>query len=268
MGGKAFDNTRRIYADEIPGVLNLISRWTGIRDPETLGSAGKVETSGDLDINVCQETYAFDDILEALEDCLPAESIKKREANNQIFASFPILGTRDFVQVDFMFGIKDWQEFSYFSAGRGIDAGIYRTELLKALTTFKSDMREYEGGELIARSGPSFLHPNGIVWRQRHRPFHQRKPGVRVKAFKIIPIDEFNDLYGNAIHREPITDPDMAKSWLLPGHEDFDTFAQVWEGINTVYPYDLGAIRDLFMERMASLRHEPIPEILSMMERK
>ena len=268
MGGKAFDNTRRIFKEEIPDTLKSLEYQTGMTNLSLLGSAGKVPDSGDLDLNIDNVEYDFDDVQQLLEQFVEPDNIRVRKANDQIFISFPIYGTTDRVQIDFMFGNAKWQDFSYFSAGRGVDAGIYRTELLKALTNYKSLVECFEGGELIAVCGPSFLHSSGITWRCRHRPYALTGPKRRIKALKIIELDEFNNLYGNASLRDTIADPELAKNWLLPDHpsDGFDTFTDVWSGIRNHYNrFDSETIKNKFLDRLNSLRHDPIKEILDIM---
>lgn len=285
MGGNAFGHlTRRINKDEILETLSwLEDKWPShSKSPiplseRLLGSAGKKETSGDLDLNIDKEIYVFDEVLDELKTFVPENLMNVRRGNNQIFTAIPIKGSPGlgYVQVDFMFGKYDWQTFSYYSPGDYCPSdphtskykGLFRTELLKALVTFKSDWISKESGEVIARAGPTFFHDVGIVWRYRHRPIRKDKSG-RIKSFKILSKSEFSNEFPLAYlpKRENIDDPDKAVAFMLDssyGPEDCTTYERIWEIVETIYNLDeQELISKLYLERLNSLKVSIPAEIL------
>lgn len=287
MGGKAFEGvTQRIDQALILGtILWLTNKWpdSGIQGgnymDHLLGSGGKNDTSGDLDLNMRIELYDQAKVAEQLTELLGSDFVKPRPGNNQIFTAVPICGDAEKygrVQVDFMFGDYEWQKFSYYSARYDPDQsnaryywrtdlsksclkGLYRTELIKALVAFNSDWVLEDGGEMIARVGPTFFHDKGLVWRYRHRPM--RKDGTgRVKELKELSREEFMKIYPSAVpaKAEQILDPKLLPEMLLAEHyqlDQFNTFEGLWLGIMNAYNVaDQKVIAKIYLERLNSLK--------------
>jgi hypothetical protein len=247
MGGKAFDNTSRIKLDDIePTLKNLERHWGDYRlngghlKNHMLGSAGKKPESGDIDLNMDINAYDQEKVAKQLESVLGADNVKARPGNNQIFTSVPVPGTGQRVQIDFMFGDYDWQEFSYHSPKISAFKGLYRTELIKALVAFLSDWSLEENDELIARVGPTFFHDRGCVWRCRHRPMRKDGEG-RIKQFKELPWDEFKKIYPSAIP---------------PSHDVMIKVSEVQAFLCRVFRYELspGRLFDSFESLLPNLR--------------
>lgn len=240
MGGKAFaGTTQRILTQDIPETLDWLTKnWAGSKiqggdfNEHLLGSAGKNDDSGDLDLNLRIELYDQAEVAAQLTELLGEDAVMARPGNNQIFTAVPIKGdaSNGMVQVDFMFGDYRWQHFSYHSPARhdyvrwGNNTasgfkGLYRTEFLKALTTFNSSWVLKEGDEIIARTGPTFFHDKGVVWRHRYRPMRQDGT-ARVQAFKEVTKAEFLELFPSAItsEREPILDPADFMGFIFEAH--------------------------------------------------
>ena len=283
MGGNAFKEiTRRVTREEVFGTIFWIEEnWPDfkqdIRDC-LLGSAGKNDESGDIDINVCSDTYDFAQTAELFTNLLGEEHVKARPGNHQIFMAVPINGTGpDRVQVDLMFGNFKWQAFSYFSTkvdenflprytwNKNIQPpcsrfkGLYRTELLKAVTAFRSDWMLFDGDELIARVGPTFFHDRGLVWRYRYKPM--RKDGTsRVKDFKEVSRDEFLEIFPGAVcaTNDVENDPQQACKLLFNQYissNDTMTFEQIVRLIES-YRLDKASIYKIYLERLNSLNVE------------
>ena len=290
MGGKAFEGvTRRITKAEIvPTLAWLEDSWLGHynnKQPNLheclLGSAGKNETSGDLDLNLDINSFDQSAVAKDLIELLGEDHVKARPGNNQIFAVVPICGlpSNGYVQVDFMFGDTKWQAFSYYSPAYDPDStvmfgryglhgrkhassfkGLYRTEMLKALCAFNSDWVLEDNGKVIARVGPTFFHDRGVVWRYRYRPM--RKDGTaRIQEFKEVTKEEFFKIYPSAVpaSHNVINDPDELTDFLVPGRSSED-FASL-EGIcaNLYYNYSVeerNVIYKIYLERLNSLKVE------------
>jgi hypothetical protein len=174
MGGRAFkDVTRRVSMQEVYGTAGWLQASLNLKNfggksfcDCLLGSAGKKATSGDIDINVDRDCSDINAATIELQNLLGPEHVWARWGNGQIFCAVPINGdpAQGRVQVDFMFGIFRWQQFSYASPGEdSAYKGLYRTELLKALTAAKSDWTLMEDGELVARVGPTFFDSKGLA---------------------------------------------------------------------------------------------------------
>ena len=279
MGGQAFkESTRRISQTEIPETL----RWLGDRlkaqgltpkylHENLLGSGGKKDTSGDLDINVNDKRFDLEEIARVLTRVLGTDAVKSRPGTKQIFTAVPIAGTDGKVQVDFMFGDIEWQRFSYWSSEHSAFKGLYRTELIKALCAFKSDWVLEEDGNMVARVGPTFFHDRGIVWRYRHRPMRQDGTG-RIKELKELSRAEFLEIYPTATpaSHDVLTDPVRVMKHILPRspYSAHDSFETLW--VEIVCEYDKAeraVIRDIYLERLNSLKAELPKEIHDALER-
>lgn len=288
MGGKAFEGvTRRILQGEIETTLRwLQNKWTasylngGHLSQHLLGSAGQLDPyqdAGDLDLNLHIDRYDQAQVAQDLIALLGVDHVKPRPGNNQIFTAVPIDGNplHGFVQVDFMFGDYEWQKFSYWSSKRAKDVswgnrtitgfkGLYRTELIKAITAFNSDWVLEENGQMIARVGPTFFHDKGLVWRYRHRPM--RKDGTaRVKALEELSEEEFLKIYPSAVtaKADVIKDPKVVAHLLFNEHvdvHDLNTIEYISQLLRRHYDNDQRKkILEIFYERLSSLKVE-IPE--------
>lgn len=288
MGGKAFEGiTRRIDRDDIPSTLAwLTHNWKdseiqgGNYMDHLLGSAGKNATSGDIDLNMRIELYDQDKVAEQLTQLLGPDHVRPRPGNNQIFTAVPINGdpANGYVQVDFMFGDYEWQQFSYFSARHdpslrnhyywkqeptvSVLKGLYRTELIKALVAFNSDWVLEENGEMIARVGPTFFHDKGCVWRYRHRPMRKDGKG-RIKELKELTKEEFLQLYPSAIiaRTDVIKDPlkvvEMVLSERSINLDNLATFETIITNMWSCYTAsEMVQITKIYLERLNSLKVE------------
>lgn len=283
MGGKAFkDGTRKVTKEEVRSTVTwLMSVWSDWSlNPALnlhqclLGSAGKVDESGDIDINLEITAYDQKKVASQMIALLGEDNVKPRPGNNQIFMSVPIGGDQELgrVQVDLMFGDFSWQHFSYFGAERSPNCiwnnrkssyfkGLYRTELIKAVTAFCSDWVLEENGEVIARVGPTFFHDKGLVWRYRHRPM--RKDGTaRVKDFKEETKEDFLKIYPSAIPAitDVIKEPKKAVEFLFDkfySPADCETLESLAWVINRSFSSeDNRTIMKIYLERLNNLKVE------------
>lgn len=267
MGGAAFHGkTRRIRKEEINPTLKWLAAKTGLSylnmSNNLLGSAGKAETSGDVDINMDQKKYDKRLILNTLVSTFGPDNVKDKTNVNQIFTCIPIRGdaSQGYVQVDFMFGNRAWQSFSYWSPGdSSAYKGLYRTELIKAAVAFNSDYVKSEGDNVIARVGPTFFHDRGLVWRYRHKA--PRKDGKgRVQAFSVITEEEFMALYPDAkkASNTIIDDPRDVSELIFNNRRELDVFERyesLRERLKDFYGRrSYGTIMEIFEERLNSLK--------------
>lgn len=289
MGGKAFHGvTQRIHKHDILDTLDWLKQnWPDHSlnceplENSLLGSAGKQDTSGDLDLNLDINAYDQAKVARDLTALLGEEFVKPRPGNNQIFTAIPIMGDAEKygrVQVDFMFGNFKWQEFSYFSPAKAVGnkwaalktgsnfKGLYRTEFIKALTAYRSDWVLEENGEMIARVGPTFFHDKGLVWRYRHRPM--RKDGTaRVKAFEELSKEEFLQIYPSAMTAmtDVMDDPQEVVKFILESHitpEQCFSLENLVLWTRRIYDSEaMAIITKIYLERLNSLKVEiPLKE--------
>jgi hypothetical protein len=267
MGGLAFkDKARRILREEIDPTLEWVAGKIGL-PPEyvkahKLGSAGKNETSGDVDINMDETLFDIYAILDKLKDVLGEDNVKDWTHVNQIFTCVPILGdpANGFTQIDFMFGDVIWQEFSYFSPGsKSAYKGLFRTELIKAAVAFCSDWTNFEDNTLVCRVGPTFFHDRGLVWRYRHRPIRKDRKG-RVKTFAEVTEAEFIEMYPQAhkASQTVVKTPSDVAALIFNDHDKLDSF-ESYETLSTALKShysasQYGMIMEIFLERLNSLK--------------
>ena len=288
MGGNAFkQNVRRVTKQEVMETVDWLSKeWPGAGQDtrplstRLLGSAGLRPTSGDIDLNIDQSLYSLTDTQHELERLLGVENVKARPGFNQIFTAVPIAGnaSNGMVQVDFMFGDYDWQEFGYASCAEWGDTtqptylwsrfkGLFRTELIKAMVAFRSNWVLSEGDEMVARSGPTFFHDRGIVWRHRHRPFKKDGSGVRIKALKELTRDEFLEQYPDATvgNQTQTLDPNEVARLILDYTHDVEscaTYESLWSAARGTHTHcQLKQVSRIYLERLNSLKVE-IPEAI------
>lgn len=276
MGGNAFSNTSPIAREHIQYTLmdlgrnlkNLKNCDLGDLEDLMLGSAGKTPVSGDIDLNIDVTKYDISKVDSALSDLLGRENVKYKPGTKQIFTSVPVSITGERVQVDFMFGNREWQEFSYFSSPESTYKGLYRTELLKAITAYTSDFVAMENGDMVGRIGPTFFHDRGCIWRSRLRPF--RKVGdktKRVQGFKEVTQDEFIEMFPEAKNTLPTTfsiiSPTAFCFYFMGSSvkpEDVETYEQIKDLILAdPVAFDKKKIFSLYEERLVSLK-QPVPD--------
>lgn len=151
-GGNVFKNadgevvTTRIARADIAPTLKWLESITGLPlVNNTLGSVGKKESSGDLDIAVDQNSVSKDDLVNKLSSWItgqgenPKEWVKK--SGISVHFKTPIKGdsANGFVQTDFMFGDDvEQMKFGLFAAGdtsrfSGADRNLLMSSLAKSL---------------------------------------------------------------------------------------------------------------------------------------
>lgn len=143
-GGHAFEGVGAIHISEIKPTLITISEILGLPYEElnnyTLGSVNKAEFSGDIDLAFADyEDEEKAQFVKNLEGKLGQENVKKlptiisfkfpiQEYDQSKKTTKPRTG---YVQVDLMFGDRDWNKFYYHSAGDASKTkGVHRNLML------------------------------------------------------------------------------------------------------------------------------------------
>ena len=112
--------TQRINKEDVIPTLQWLEKITNLPHEDfMLGTTGKKDTSGDLDVAVNQEEVTKDDLVQRLVAWCkqngkdPKQWIKKSGISVHFFT--PIRGdeANGFVQTDLMFGDPNWMKWSY-----------------------------------------------------------------------------------------------------------------------------------------------------------
>lgn len=198
--------TKRIKRGQIAGTLQYISKHIGVptRQLHKLGSTGKLQTSGDIDIAIDSEKFGERQIGHRLKK-LSKGRYKEHKGIKVTSYAIPIRGDEEqgLVQVDVVFTPNtNWAKFAYHSEGEGTKyKGALRGVLLSAVAKFINkpgmDHIEYddEDHEITIQAGRSVELSQGMLRTFKHRPLG--KDGNLVKNPQSIPIEKFKELYPN-----------------------------------------------------------------------
>jgi hypothetical protein len=253
----------RIHRDDILPTVRYISKLTGIDTNElmdgALGSVGKQESSGDIDVALNQNDADFEQLADVVKQ--QTEWVKVNPGLKSINLLVPIQGENSkqldeyngYVQVDIFFGKKAWMKFAYFSAGETSKyKGLYRTMLIGAVAAARTQFTDYdEQGELLAKVGEVFDLNKGILTQFRMRPRKKTGSGY-VKGMKPVGRDdpEWQERYGSveAEVRE-IDDPKEAAEFLFgPGTDpsELDSFEGVLEKVRQLPRQTQNTVEKIF----------------------
>ena len=152
--------TTRISRENVVPTVQWLEKLTGLNLVDNmLGSTGRKETSGDLDLGI-DETKITKDVLiqQLLKRGVKAEDIKK--SGDSVHLKTPILGdaANGFVQTDFMFGDPEFQKFA-LNTGESDYKGVHRAILLASIAkaqgmkwSYKNGLVDRETNEIITKN--------------------------------------------------------------------------------------------------------------------
>ena len=152
--------TTRISRENVVPTVQWLEKLTGLNLVDNmLGSTGRKETSGDLDLGI-DETKITKDVLiqQLLKRGIKAEDIKK--SGDSVHLKTPILGdaANGFVQTDFMFGDPEFQKFA-LNTGESDYKGVHRAILLASIAkaqgmkwSYKNGLMDRETNEIITKN--------------------------------------------------------------------------------------------------------------------
>jgi hypothetical protein len=152
--------TTRISRENVVPTVQWLEQLTGLNLVDNmLGSTGRKETSGDLDLGI-DETKITKDVLiqQLLKRGVKAEDIKK--SGDSVHVKTPILGDKSngYVQTDFMFGDPDFQKFA-LNTGESDYKGVHRALLLASIAkaqgmkwSYKNGLMDRETNEIITKN--------------------------------------------------------------------------------------------------------------------
>ena len=151
--------TTRIARENVVPTVQWLEKLTGLNLVDNmLGSTGRKETSGDLDLGI-DDTKITKDVLiqQLLKRGIKAEDIKK--SGDSVHVKTPILGdaSNGFVQTDFMFGDPEFQKFA-LNTGESAYKGVHRAILLASIAkaqgmkwSYKNGLMDRETNEVISK---------------------------------------------------------------------------------------------------------------------
>ena len=152
--------TTRISRENVVPTVQWLEQLTGLNlQDNMLGSTGRKETSGDLDLGI-DETKITKDVLiqQLLKRGIKAEDIKK--SGDNVHLKTPILGDKlnGYVQTDFMFGDPEFQKFA-LNTGESDYKGVHRAILLASIAkaqgmkwSYKNGLVDRETNEIITKN--------------------------------------------------------------------------------------------------------------------
>ena len=152
--------TTRISRENVVPTVQWLEQLTGLNLVDNmLGSTGRKETSGDLDLGI-DETKITKDVLiqQLLKRGVKAEDIKK--SGDSVHLKTPILGDAEngYVQTDFMFGDPEFQKFA-LNTGESDYKGVHRAILLASIAkaqgmkwSYKNGLMDRETNEIITKN--------------------------------------------------------------------------------------------------------------------
>lgn len=134
--------TTRISRGDVQPTVQWIEKITGLdHSTDLLGSTGKVDTSGDIDIAINAETVKKDELFNKLVNWTrtnhPDDDIRSWVAKSGISVHFktPIAGdpNKGFVQTDLMFGDNEFMRFSMSAPAQSEYKGAHRQIMMASI---------------------------------------------------------------------------------------------------------------------------------------
>ena len=152
--------TTRISRENVVPTVQWLEQLTGLSLVDNmLGSTGRKDTSGDLDLGI-DETKITKDILiqQLIKKGIPTTDIRK--SGDSVHLKTPILGDKSngYVQTDFMFGDPTFQKFA-LNTGESDYKGVHRALLLASIAkaqgmkwSYKNGLMDRETNEVISKN--------------------------------------------------------------------------------------------------------------------
>lgn len=182
-GGNVFKNqdgseaTTRIARDNVVPTVQWLEQLTGLSLVDNmLGTTGKKESSGDLDLAVDATKVTKEVLIQQLLN-KGINSADIRKSGDSVHLKTPILGdpSNGYVQTDFMFGNPEWQRWSLRGAGEGSPyKGVHRQVLMASIAKAQ---------------GMKWSYKNGLVDRETNQVISQNPTEIAQKLIGGTPAD-------------------------------------------------------------------------------
>jgi hypothetical protein len=182
-GGNVFKNqdgseaTTRIARDNVVPTVQWLEQLTGLSLVDNmLGTTGKKESSGDLDLAVDATKVTKEVLIQQLLN-KGINSADIRKSGDSVHLKTPILGdpSNGYVQTDFMFGNPEWQRWSLRGAREGSPyKGVHRQVLMASIAKAQ---------------GMKWSYKNGLVDRETNQVISQNPTEIAQKLIGGTPAD-------------------------------------------------------------------------------
>ena len=269
-----------IHISEIEPTLTALEKVLGIDlKNNVLGSVGKKEFSGDIDVAVQVPPEQIPDLVKKLEATPEVLDIAK---SSVIMTKVKIVGYDEskqterprtgFVQVDFMPGDPGWMKTYYHSPSEKESKykGVFRNIMIATIAAVldrKDSEEKIDDGRSVESERWMWSPADGLV-RIRRTPVPKANGVGYTKKNK-------NEIIG-----EPIkTAPEIAKALKLDGPEDLNSYESLKAAIEKNYPpelvktildsfaengqvKDIGVPDDLKQESLADRNHNRVVELM------
>lgn len=254
LEGGSMPNVGPIHIDEINPTLDALEKDLGIDlKNNVLGSVGKKEFSGDIDVAI---QVAPEDIPELIKKLEASSLIKALQKTSIIMTSVDIIGfdpkkqsddpkhgeRTGTVQVDFMPGDPGWMKTYYHSpsADESKYKGVFRNIMIATICAiYQRDASEekIDDGRPVEVERWMWAPDKGLV-RIKRVPKPKAKGDGYTKA-------NLNTVIGNPIQ----TAPEIAKALGLDGPEDLNSYESLKAAIEKNYaPEMVEKILDSFAD--------------------
>jgi hypothetical protein len=163
--------TTRIARDNVVPTVQWLEQLTGLNLVDNmLGTTGRKESSGDLDLAVDATKVSKDVLIQQL----LAKGIDQadiRKSGDSVHLKTPILGdpNNGYVQTDFMFGNPEWQRWSLRGAGEG--------------SPYKGAHRQVLMASIAKAQGMKWSYKNGLMDRETNQVITQDPTEIAQKLF-------------------------------------------------------------------------------------
>jgi hypothetical protein len=169
--------TTRIARDDVVPTVQWLEGITGLSLVDNmLGTTGRKETSGDLDLAVDADKISKEVLIQQLLNKGVAQADIRKSGDN-VHLKTPILGdaTNGYVQTDFMFGRPAWQHFAMAGSPEGSPyKGLHRHLLLASIAKAQ---------------GMKWSYKNGLMDRETNQVITQDPTEIAQKLFGGMPAD-------------------------------------------------------------------------------
>jgi len=169
--------TTRIARDDVVPTVQWLEGITGLSLVDNmLGTTGRKETSGDLDLAVDADKISKEVLIQQLLNKGVAQTDIRKSGDN-VHLKTPILGdpANGYVQTDFMFGRPAWQHFAMAGSPEGSPyKGLHRHLLLASIAKAQ---------------GMKWSYKNGLVDRETNEIISQNPTEIAQKLINGTPAD-------------------------------------------------------------------------------
>ena len=169
--------TTRIARDDVVPTVQWLEGITGLSLVDNmLGTTGRKETSGDLDLAVDADKISKEVLIQQLLN-KGVDQADIRKSGDNVHLKTPILGdpANGYVQTDFMFGRPAWQHFAMAGSPEGSPyKGLHRHLLLASIAKAQ---------------GMKWSYKNGLMDRETNQVITQDLTEIAQKLFGGMPAD-------------------------------------------------------------------------------